>query len=198
MVSEALLNHVDYHVIDEKFLLAAASILDFEGWNLVSFLLKHLKRDLAITELFIVDVATYGGFRSPLLMEYVLQHKSDEVAVTESVVIAAIEAFPFLLLERMMRLLLGARQQEHELSTGVIKAVIRREPWPAQSQASLRILLEHMGSNVLIDEEIMELARAADDRGEQENMFKIEVETYTEILQNYKNQQIENVVERDG
>ena len=200
-VSKALLDHVGYHVIDEGILLATASKLGPEAENLMSFLLKHLEKGLVITELFIADAAACVGSGAPVLMEYVLQHKSDEVGVTESAVVAAIERSPPFHLEKMPMLLLGARRQEPELSTGVIKAVMGRGP---ESHAVLRILLEHMGSNVLIDEEIMELARAADDRDKMDPFYgfitgNLEGEkTLTEILQKYKNKQIVDLGDRDG
>ena len=198
-VSEALLKHVGYHVIDERILLAGARNWNEADFGLMSFLLEHLERDLVITELFIVDVATCCGSGAPLLMEYVLQHKSDEVAVTDSAVVAAIEAYPHRILEKMMRLLLSARRQEPELSLAVIKAIFER--LTGGGRTVLKILLEHMGPNILVGEEIMELARAADDRNRKSVFYKFfrdsERETYTEVLQNYKNKQIPDLGDHD-
>lgn len=195
-LSEALLNHVGYHMIDEGLLLSAAQndyITDRQ--DLVRFLLKHLERNLVITEQFLEDVAACGGTGSLLLMEYALQHKCDEVEVTKSAVVTAAERSHWLILEKMMRLLLGARRQEPEFGVEVIKALITRRP--LEGDIVLKAVLEVMGPNVPISEEIMELARVKDGPIKGIELFE-NSPTYTEILQDYRSKQIINPVDRNG
>lgn len=194
-VSEALLNHVGYHMIDEGLLLSAAQKSYTNREDLVRFLLKHLERNLVITEQFLEDVAACWSPGSLLLMEYALQHKCDEVEVTKSAVVTAAKRSHWRILEKMMRLLLGARRQEPEFGVEVIKALITHAV--LGGHIVLKAVLEVMGPNVPISEEIMELASVRDGQIKRIPRYA-NSPTYTKVLQDYRSKQIVNPVDRNG
>ncbi|KAL8787323.1 MAG: hypothetical protein Q9195_007818 [Heterodermia aff. obscurata] len=189
-LSKALLDHVGYNAIDETLLLAAAKNWSSICSDLMRYLLNHLERDLVITEQFLEDVANCKEAGTLQLMEYVLQHKPDEVEVTARAVVLAAERSHEVVVERMMRLLLGARGQAPE---AVIKAVITRFDFYRPDR--LEIVLKVMGPSVLITEEIMELARVSDEK--QKTAELASEKSWTAILQDYRSKQAVKVVDRD-
>ena len=195
-VTVALLNNIGYHEIDEGLLLAAAKNENKEADNLMRFLLLHLVRDLVITEFLLENIAACRGTGKLLLMEYVLQHKPDEVGVTENAVIAGVKGSYFDPDKKFLKLLLGARRREPELSTAVIEAVLEKQ-WYVEGPAILIILFKHMGPNVLLSEEIMELARERDDWAASLGLSRFQrTRTYTAVLEDYRSKQMVNVGDR--
>ena len=190
-VSEALLMHVGYHIIDEGLLLAAARNMEVEGRDLMRFLLKHLQRDLVITQQFLEDVTASGGTVTPVLIEYVLQHKSDEVQVTESAIVAAVENSTSRVFKEMVGLLVNTTGQKPELGPAMIKAVMRRH-MDMRCVDALETVLELMGPKVMISEELIRLA------GDVFVYFRNGTRNCTDVLQEYKSKQAVELMDDDA
>ena len=187
-VSKALLIHVGYHMIDEGLLLAAGSNIEAAGHDLMRFLLKHLQRDLVITEQFLEAVTFCQGTSAVPLMEYALQHKSDEVEITESIIVAAVENSDIDVIKEMIELLVNTIRQKPELGPAMIKAATRRSDH-SEAVGALETVLELMGPKVLISEELIEEAR---------NVRRHYRKRFVEVLEKYKSKQVVELVDDDA